>query len=91
MKKSSGPSLTRMIFSPIGLMVVVGLAGGFFVSDLFRGIASRQVPPRTSPPAPRMPPRLPWLIPMFSALCQTTGLSASRSSGSGFREEQPPS
>ena len=53
MKKSSGPSLTRMIFSPIGLMVVVGLAGGFFVSDLFRGIATRQAPPPDIAPGPQ--------------------------------------
>jgi hypothetical protein len=45
MKKISGSPLFRILFSPVGLIVLVGLAGGLFVSDLFRGIAMRQAPP----------------------------------------------
>ena len=52
-KKFSANPLARIVFSPIGLMVLVGLAGGFFVSDLFRGIALRQAPPPEIAPGPQ--------------------------------------
>jgi len=45
LKRPSGSPLLKLLLSPIGLMIAVGLAGGFFVSDLFRGIAKRQAPP----------------------------------------------
>ncbi|MDA8111587.1 MAG: hypothetical protein M0T83_03950 [Nitrospiraceae bacterium] len=45
MKRLSGSPLIKILLSPTGLLIVVGLAGGFFVSDLFRGIAERQAPP----------------------------------------------
>ena len=45
MRKFSKSPLLQLIFSPIGLLVVIGLVGGLFVSDLFRGIAMRQTPP----------------------------------------------
>ena len=53
MKKITGSPLARLILSPIGLMIVVGLAGGLFVTDLFRGIAKRQTPPPDIAPGPQ--------------------------------------
>jgi len=35
----------NLLLSPTGLIIVIGLAGGLFVSDLFRRIALRQTPP----------------------------------------------
>ena len=45
MKKLFDSPLLKVLRSPIGLMIVAGLAGGVFVVDLFRGIAERQAPP----------------------------------------------
>ena len=42
MKKLSNSPLVKLLLSPIGLFVVIGLVGGLFVADLFRGIAERQ-------------------------------------------------
>jgi len=45
LKKLLDSPLSRILLSPIGLMIVIGLVGGLFVADLFRGIAERQAPP----------------------------------------------
>lgn len=52
MRKFSKYPLIQLILSPIGLLVVIGLVGGLFVSDLFRGIAMRQSPPASTETGP---------------------------------------
>jgi len=51
--------LIQLIFSPIGLVVVIGLVGGLFVSDLFRGIAMKQTPPPSLEKGPLMASQAP--------------------------------
>lgn len=49
----------RLLLSPIGLVSVIGLVGGLFVSDLFRGIASRQAAQPYLQKGPIMPSQAP--------------------------------
>lgn len=44
MKKFMKSPLMQRLFSPVGLLVVIGVVGGLMVSDLFRKLASRQAP-----------------------------------------------